>query len=86
MAEKEAEDNKDLRAEGYDTVFKAKSLVETKCPGAISCSDILAIAARDYVHLVSLSPPLTSLSIIQIPLTEPAKILELIQYFIIRYE
>ncbi|CAN0853234.1 Peroxidase 19 [Linum grandiflorum] len=34
LAEKEAEENKDLRVEGYDTVFKAKSLVETKCPGA----------------------------------------------------
>ncbi|XP_050224616.1 peroxidase 19 isoform X2 [Mercurialis annua] len=51
LAEKDAEDNKDLRAEGFEGIKKAKALVESKCPGVVSCSDILAIAARDYTHL-----------------------------------
>ncbi|XVF25708.1 hypothetical protein REPUB_Repub13aG0236900 [Reevesia pubescens] len=51
LAEKDAEDNKDLRAEGFDTIMKAKTLVESKCPGIVSCADILAIAVRDFVHL-----------------------------------
>lgn len=53
LAEKDAEDNRDLRVEGFETVRKAKELVEKKCPSVVSCADILAIAARDYVHLVS---------------------------------
>ncbi|KAK6268681.1 hypothetical protein QUC31_012841 [Theobroma cacao] len=51
LAEKDAEDNKDLRTEGFDTITRAKTLVESKCPGVVSCADILAIAARDFVHL-----------------------------------
>ncbi|XVE88143.1 hypothetical protein DITRI_Ditri19aG0044400 [Diplodiscus trichospermus] len=51
LAEKDAEDNKDLRSEGFDTITRAKTLVESKCPGVVSCADILAIAARDFVHL-----------------------------------
>ncbi|OWM91157.1 peroxidase 19 [Punica granatum] len=51
LAERDAVDNKDLRAEGFETVTKAKALVESKCPGVVSCADILAIAARDFVHL-----------------------------------
>lgn len=56
LAEKDAVDNKDLRKEGFESITKAKALVESKCPGAVSCADILAIAARDFVHLVSPSP------------------------------
>lgn len=55
LAEKDALDNKDLRVEAFETISKAKALVESKCPGVVSCADILAIAARDYVHLVSVS-------------------------------
>lgn len=53
MAEKDAEDNRDLRVEGFETIKKAKEVVEKKCPNVVSCADILAIAARDFVHLVS---------------------------------
>lgn len=53
LAEKDAEVNKDLRVEGFETIRKAKALVERKCPGVVSCADILVIAARDYVHLVT---------------------------------
>lgn len=51
MVERDAADNKNLAPEAFDTVNKAKALVETKCPGVVSCADILAIAARDFVHL-----------------------------------
>lgn len=56
LAEKDAEDNKELAVEAFDSVNKAKALVESKCPGVVSCADILAMAARDFVHLVSIHP------------------------------
>ena len=64
LAEKDAEDNQDLRVEGFQTISKAKALVESKCPGVVSSADILAIAARDYVHLVC--PSFSFLNIILI--------------------
>ncbi|KAI8000579.1 Peroxidase 19 [Camellia lanceoleosa] len=51
LAERDAQDNKDLAKEAYDSIEKAKAVVESKCPGVVSCADILAIAARDFVHL-----------------------------------
>ncbi|KAK6917650.1 hem peroxidase [Dillenia turbinata] len=51
IAEKDAHDNKDLAVEAFDTINKVKTLVENQCPGVVSCADILAIAARDFVHL-----------------------------------
>lgn len=53
LAEKDAQDNRNLAVEAFDSIKKAKALVESKCPGVVSCADILAIAARDFVHLVS---------------------------------
>lgn len=52
LAEKDAYDNKNLAAEAFETITKVKALVESKCPGVVSCADILVIAARDFVHLV----------------------------------
>ncbi|KAJ4975417.1 hypothetical protein NE237_000523 [Protea cynaroides] len=51
LAEKDAYDNKNLPVEAFDSINRAKSLIETKCPGVVSCADILAIAARDFIHL-----------------------------------
>ncbi|XP_047955222.1 peroxidase 19 [Salvia hispanica] len=51
LAERDADDNKELAQEAFDAIDMAKALVERNCPGVVSCADILAIAARDFVHL-----------------------------------
>ncbi|KAF5821235.1 putative peroxidase [Helianthus annuus] len=51
LPEKESEDNQDIPAYAYQIIEKAKAMVEMKCPGVVSCADILALAARDYIHL-----------------------------------
>ncbi len=53
-AEKDAPINLSITPYGFDAVNKAKQAVEAVCPGVVSCADILTIAARDSVVLVSL--------------------------------
>jgi hypothetical protein len=56
--ERDMEENRNLPQYGFDTVEMAKAAVERKCPGVVTCADVLALAARDFVQLVStLTPP-----------------------------
>lgn len=50
-AEKNSDDDNSLAGDGYDTVNRVKARVEKECPDVVSCSDILALAARDVVYL-----------------------------------
>ncbi|XP_011003204.1 PREDICTED: peroxidase 27-like [Populus euphratica] len=50
QAEKDAIPNKTLR--GFNVIDAVKSALEKKCPGVVSCSDVLALVARDAVLMI----------------------------------
>ncbi|XP_010557013.1 PREDICTED: peroxidase 2-like [Tarenaya hassleriana] len=49
-AERDAIPNLSLR--GYEVVDAAKSALDKKCPGLVSCADVLALVARDAVSVI----------------------------------
>ncbi|KAJ3670758.1 hypothetical protein LUZ60_008184 [Juncus effusus] len=49
--EREMPENINLAPEAFETINMVKAAIESKCPGVVSCADILAISARDFVHL-----------------------------------
>lgn len=53
LSERDAIPNHTLK--GFDAVDAIKSAVEAACPATVSCADILVLAARDGLKLVTRS-------------------------------
>lgn len=52
-AERDSKINLSLPGDGYDVFFRAKRAVELQCPAIVSCADVMTIATRDLIHLVT---------------------------------
>lgn len=56
-AEKHAPQNSGLGERVFVIIDKIKTVLESRCPAAVSCSDIIMLAARDAAHLVKKKYP-----------------------------
>jgi peroxidase len=68
-SEQDAPPNLTLRAKAFEIIEDLRRRVEKACGLVVSCSDILALAARDSVYLVS---RLESLSVIVVFYNDPS--------------
>lgn len=50
----------------YEVIDEVKEAIEEECPGTVSCADIIIMAARDAVSLVTNTHPFSSSSITNI--------------------
>ena len=50
-SEKTAPEN--LNLDGFDDIESLKTSIEAVCPGVVSCADILVMATRDTLNIVS---------------------------------
>ncbi|GAB2280403.1 Peroxidase 65 [Dionaea muscipula] len=51
-AERDADINLSLPGDAFDLVTRAKTALEIECPGVVSCTDILAVSARNLIKMV----------------------------------
>lgn len=58
----ERSDPANASLDGFSVVESIKQVLEILCPGTVSCADILALAARDAVEMVTASLPSSILS------------------------
>ncbi|MBA0734271.1 hypothetical protein Gogos_018205, partial [Gossypium gossypioides] len=51
-SERDANVNLSVAGDAFDLITRVKTALELECPGVVSCSDILAVSARDLVVMV----------------------------------
>ncbi|XP_022726151.1 peroxidase 31-like [Durio zibethinus] len=51
-SELDSDSNLSLAGDAFDLITRVKTALELQCPGVVSCSDILALSARDLVIMV----------------------------------